>query len=112
MNLDELVSSIPESEAELKIELKRWVEAWKQDDKSINELGYLISKWHGNAWFKDPNISNKFYSDYTKFKEEAIDGIGSMTMNERLYFFSLFEKWDKSNENVKAAIYKKLKANS
>lgn len=112
MNLDELVNSIPESEAELKVALKQWVEAWKQDDKSIDELGFLIGKWHSNVWFKDTNISNKFYSDFTKFKEQAIEGIGGMTMNERLYFFSLFEKWDKSNENVKAVIYRKLKANA
>jgi hypothetical protein len=112
MNLDELVNSIPESEAELKSSLKHWVESWKQDDRTTDELGYSIGKWHGNVWFKDTNISNKFYSDFMAFKREAIEGIGGMTINERLYHFSLFEKWGQSNENQKAIIYRKLKANA
>ncbi len=44
MNLDELVNSIPESEAELKSSLKHWVESWKQDDRTTDELSYSISK--------------------------------------------------------------------
>ncbi len=51
MNLDELVNSVPETELRKNLFLR--VGEWKQDDKDIEALASLISKWHGHVWFKD-----------------------------------------------------------
>jgi len=42
---------------------------------------------------------------------QGIDGIGGMTMNERLWSFGLFDRFDLSQENKeKRIIYQKLHA--
>lgn len=110
MNLDELVNSVPE--IDLRENLSRWVEEWKQDDKDIEKLAYLIGKWHGNVWFQDADASNKFHSEFQSFKSAAIDNIGGLTLNERLYWFGLFELWDSSNETTRNRLRSKLHANA
>lgn len=111
MNLDELVNSIPNSESKLKQDLKKWISDWKMNDKNIDDLERLIGKWHGNVWFEDQQISNKFYEDFQNFNEKAILGIGGMTMIERLYSFGLLDLWDSSDSKTKNIIRLKLKAN-
>jgi hypothetical protein len=110
MNLDELVNSIPNSESELKQDLKKWIDDWKMNDKNIDDLEPLIGKWHGNVWFKDQQVSNKFYEDFRKFNEKAILGVGGITMIERLYWFGLLDLWDSSDSKIKSIIRLKLKA--
>ncbi len=111
MNLDDLVQSIPDSEPDLRNQLAHWVDEWKRSEDSIEKLSYLVGKWHGNVWFKETDVSNKFYQDWTQFKTEAIEGINGMTMNERLYAYGLFALWDSADENAKSIIRAKLKAN-
>jgi hypothetical protein len=111
MNLDELVQSIPNSESDLRNRLFHWIDIWKRNDESIEELCYLIEKWHGNVWFKEDDISNKFHRDWIQFKTSLIYNIGGMTVNERLFHFGLFEIWDSADEKEKSTIRSKLKAN-
>ena len=92
MNLDDLVNSVPE--AQLRDGLSQWDNEWKEDDNNIDHLAYLIDKWHGNIWFKGSDTSNELYDRFQEFKHTAIDGIGGLTLNERLYWFGLFESWD------------------
>lgn len=47
MNLDELVTSVPE--AKLKVELLQWVAEWKKDSSDVNRLYELVAKWHCSA---------------------------------------------------------------
>jgi len=110
MNLDELVDSIPESE--LKAQLLHWVEGWKVDDSDVEALSELIDKWHGSVWFSDQQAQNEFYERFQKFREEAIQGIGGMTVNERLYWFGLFEHWDGSEDESRHRIRAKLRADA
>lgn len=110
MNLDELVASVPE--VELRNGLFRWVNAWKKDDSSIEDLAFLIGKWHGNVWFNNTDESNGFNERFQAFKSMAIVGVGGLTLNERLYWFGLFEEWDSSNESVQARIRVKLHASA
>ena len=86
------------------------MDEWKKDNSDVEALGNLIGKWHGNVWFESQEDQNKFYKDFSKFKSEAIKGIGGMTVNERLYWFSLFEEWDSSNEKGHLRIRGKLHA--
>jgi hypothetical protein len=108
MNLDELIASI--SDSELKNQLKQVVLEWKMSNSSIENLSKTIEKWHGNVWFSARENSDKFYKDFCEFKISAINNINGMTLNERLYWFGLFDIWDKSTKDLKKTIRFKLKA--
>jgi hypothetical protein len=110
MNLDELVASV--TEVELREGLLHWVSEWKNDESDIENLTFMMSKWHGNVWFKDTIESNGFHTRFEVFKKNAVDGIGSLTLNERLYWFGLFEQWDDSNEESQSRIRTKLRENA
>lgn len=111
MNVDDLVQSIPNSESDLRNRLDHWIDDWKSNEESIEKLSYLVEKWYGDVWFKETDVSNKFYQNWIQFKAEAIEGINGMTMNERLYAFGLFSLWDSADEKTKSVIRAKLKAN-
>jgi len=108
MNLDELVNSI--SEQEHREDLTHWVSKWKKDETNIHALYQLIAKWHGNVWFQNQNSQNAFYNNLQKFKHEAIDGLKGMTVNERLFWFGLFEEWDLANNSEQERIRNKIGA--
>ena len=108
MNIDALVNSIEDDE--LRENLSQWIYEWKQDESDINKLYELVAKWHGSVWFKDSSKQNEFWSNLQEFKEIAIKGIGGMTVNERLYWFGLFEEWDNSDEAGQQRIRDKLHA--
>ena len=108
MNLDDLAQSIPDSENVLRHDLARWINGWKKSDASLEELVDLITKWHGNVWFKDPEFSNTFYQNWLHFKTVDIAGVTSMTVNERLYTFGLVELWDTLDEAERAILLAKF----
>jgi len=110
MNLDELVNSIGEKKH--KEQLAVWVQNWKHDHSDVEALGELIEKWQGNIWFSNQECQNEFYENFQKFKSEAIEGISGMTVNERLYWFGLFEEWDNSGEKDHLRIREKLHAHA
>jgi hypothetical protein len=110
MNIDELVESIQNSDIELKKQLEFLIKKWKTDTSSIEDLSLMIEKWHGNVWFSSDKNSNHFYENWKRLKDNAINSIGGMTMNERLYWFGLLEIWDNSNSDEKKTIRIKLKA--
>ena len=48
---------------------------------------------------------------WTEFRKSAIDGIGGMTMNERLYWFGLFDLFNNAkNDAEEEKFYGKLMA--
>ena len=108
MNIDELVNLIPEED--LRSNLSHWVNEWKKDDTDIHRLYELIAQWHGNVWFQDQKSQAEFWSNLQGFKRNAIDSLGGMTVNERLYWFGLFEEWDSSNKKGQQRIREKLHA--
>ena len=110
MNLDELVNSVPE--VELREKLYHWVGEWKQDDKDVEALAYLIGKWNGSVWFQDTDASNKSHSSFQNFKSTAIENIGGLTLNERLYWFGLFGVWENANATTQQRLRSKLHANA
>lgn len=112
MNLDELVNSLPKSEFKLKQSLSYWINEWKSNEEDVNHLEYLLEKWHGNVWFENESISNQVYKNLYDFKRNAIHNISSMTMNERLDCFCLFDKWNLNNIEIQNLIRKKLKADN
>lgn len=111
MTLDELVNSLKNTEPELHLNLEHWIHQWKISNDNIEQLDYLLSKWYGNVWFKKPNDSNEFYKNLKNFREKAISNISRLTLNERLYLFSLAELWDLNDYNIQEKIKTKFKVN-
>jgi len=66
----------------------------------------VTEKFFGNTWLSTQETYTLAYSLWNTFREDAIHGIGGMTMNERLYFFGLFERFDASrSKKEKDTIY-------
>jgi hypothetical protein len=110
MNLDDLVNSILEEEQRMK--LAHRVTEWKEDETDIYGLYEMICKWHGKVSIEGEVAQDNFYSNLQSFKSNAIDNIGGMTVNERLYWFGLFEEWDQSELIEQQRIRGKLHASA
>jgi hypothetical protein len=110
MNLDELVASIPE--ADLEAELSHWVGEWKKDSSDVNRLCELITRWHGITWFADQQAQDEFWAKFQLFKRNAIDGLGGMTVNERLYWFGLIDEWSSLGDAGQKRVRTKLHASA
>lgn len=111
MNLDELVQAFRSISGEkLLKDLAQYIEAWKTDDRSAADLEAMVERFFGNTWLSSDEDHSKAYGLWETFREEAIRGVGGMTMNERLYFFSLFERFDACSTKEKLVIYSKVHA--
>lgn len=85
---------------------------WKQNQDTAEDLKNTIERYIGNSWIEKDEDHLKIYQMWSSFRDEAILGIGGMTMNERLYWFCLFDEFDACpHEKSKLKIYKKLMAN-
>lgn len=83
----------------------------EKDENDINKLYEIVVRWHGNVCFIDASQQNAFWEALQRFKEYAVTGIGGMTINERLYWFGLFEEWDSADDAGQQRIRRKLHAN-
>jgi hypothetical protein len=112
MNLDQLVQALRNiSNEKLLGDLAKYIETWKLDDRNVKELETMVERFFGNTWLPNEEYHSKAYSLWQEFRDEAIRGIGGMTMNERLYNFGLFERFDAiCSEEEKNVIYSKLHA--
>jgi hypothetical protein len=113
MNLDELVSAIKQTSSDsVALKLATLLSSWKDDERDANELETTVERFIGNTWIDSKTEHEKIYSLWFQFRDDAMHGIGGMTMNERLYCFSLFPRWDSAHtEEERKAIYAKLLAN-
>ena len=85
---------------------------WKDSDSNATELERDVERFVGNTWIADAAEHGKIYSLWSSFRGNVIHGIGGMTMNERLYHFGLFPRWDSTHsEEGRKAIYAKLLGN-
>jgi len=84
---------------------------WKESEDTAEQLRQGIERYLGNTWIEKNDDHSKIYRMWASFRDDAIAGIGGMTMNERLYWFGLFNRYDASrNESDKLLVYKKLHA--
>jgi len=84
---------------------------WKLDNNDVRQLEKLIEKFIGNTWIESESEHNGVYQLWTDFKEENIQIIQGMTMNERLVSFGLIKRYDNSRtREEKDVIYRKLLA--
>ncbi len=111
MNLDELTAAIEKVSPELEVQhLVGHLRLWKTDSSNVTDLASLVEHYLGNSWLSTDAVHTVVYSLWASFRTQAIDGIGGMTMNERLYFFGLFEEFENANQNGIEKIYAKLNA--
>ncbi|MCL2156261.1 MAG: hypothetical protein FWH53_11395 [Leptospirales bacterium] len=114
MNLDEFISEIENLTNDDSIHDLLWLlKEWKNNNKTVLELENTIEKFIDSFWPKENEHELlKILQLLNDFKNENIKNIGGMTMNERLYLFSLLDRFDScKNDNKKEIIYKKLLAN-
>ena len=112
MNLDELSQEISKVSSEKVVQdLSRFLVEWKDSKETAEELKEGIERYIGNTWIEKNEDHLKIYRLWSEFREAAISGIGGMTMNERLYWFGLFNRYDAcKNEEEKLLVYRKLHA--
>ncbi len=113
MNLDELATAMKKTSGDpVALKLSDLVSAWKDDESNAKELESTVERYIGNSWISNTAEHKEIYSLWSQFRNDAIHGIGGMTMNERLYSFSLFPRWDSAQtDEDRKAIYAKLLAN-
>jgi len=108
MDIQQLITSVEQED--LRISLSESVSRWKNDQSDIYALYKTLKKWHGSVWFENDESHAEFHSFLEKFKKKSIDGIGGMTVNERLFHFGLLEEWDESDRINQDRIRIKLRA--
>jgi len=113
MNYDEYIEEARRySSEEVVARLVAHLTKWKTDNTNVLELADSIERFFGNAWITSEETHNHLYRLWAGFKTQAISGIGGMTMNERLYWFGLFERFENASELEQKVIYAKLCATS
>lgn len=112
MNLDELTKNIRKvSKEEIVQKLADNIQDWKTDERNAVELRDNVERYLGNTWIEKRTDFDKVYGMWTEFRNSAIDGIGGMTMNERLYWFGLLNLFDEAKNNAEQdKYYEKLMA--
>jgi hypothetical protein len=110
MNIDELTNKIRKVSSEKNVQdLAELIQQWKTDEKNAIELKENIERYFGNAWIDKKSDFENIYGMWSDFRDSAINIIGGMTMNERLYWFGLFELFENlKNDNEKEKYYRKL----
>ena len=114
MNYDEFIKEVDQfSNDEAVARLRKYLVEWKQDDTNVIQLADSIEHFFGNSWIGSEKIHNHLYCLWLNFKTEAITGIGGISMNERLYWFGLFERFDSvQTETAQKVVYAKVCANT
>jgi len=85
--------------------------AWKESNATAGDLSNSLERYFGGVWINSAQDHERAYSIWSIFRREAIESIGGMTMNERLYWFGLFQRWDSlRSEADRQALYRKLHA--
>ena len=112
MNLDELISNIKilSKDDNTISTFLSIIEDWKINNKTVSELNYCIDKFRDGFFPKKDEIHLiKIGMLLHNFQKEIISSINGMTINERIYAFSLFDRFELCKKNSKEEdIYQKL----
>ena len=112
MNLDELVREIRAVSTDLAVQgVADQLAAWKDSPATADDLAATLERYIGNVWIGSKQDHDQVYALWSAFRQDAISAIGGMTMNERLYWFGLFEQFDSLQSDAdRQGLYRKLHA--
>jgi len=88
--------------------LKR-LDRWREDESTVEELVSELDRTLGHIWFSS-NEAHATVALIIARLRDTVAAIGGMTMNERLYAFELFDRWDHSSDAERDVLYKKVLA--
>ena len=110
MNLDQLTQEILRISAEGDVlRLATLLLDWKSDDTTVRKLHERFEQCLEGLQTIDSQRYALLRALWTIFRESSIDGISGMTMNERLYCFSLMDRFDSTSDPKEIhLIYQKL----
>ena len=110
MTIDELASVLSRTSPDTVVQgLARLLVEWKCGAANVNDLRLQVDRYVGNSWIADDSTHAVVLGLWSEFCTTAIEGIGGMTMNERLFHFGLFEEFDNADTSqAKEGIYAKL----
>jgi len=88
------------------------VECWKKNNRTAENLKQTVERFLGNSWIQNEQVYQKIWNAWVAFEIQCIKGMGGMTMNERLYVFDLFGRFDQNTtEHEKEATLAKVLPN-
>ena len=82
---------------------------WKATDATVTDLVAAVERYVGTTWIASEAEHEKVYGAWSEFRDGVIGRIDGMTMNERLYHLSLFDRFDESEQD-RPIVYQKLLA--
>jgi hypothetical protein len=83
VNLDELATAMKEISSDpVVLKLSDLVSAWKDDESDPKELESTVERYIGNTWITNTAEHKEIYNIWSQFRDDAIRGIGGMTVNE------------------------------
>lgn len=112
MDLDELASAIRQISTDpVALKLSELLLRWKSDETNVKELASAVERYIGNTWIANTKEHEEIYRLWSQFRNDAVHGVGGMTMNERLYCFSLIPRFDGTkSDQERTVLYAKLLA--
>jgi uncharacterized protein YbdZ (MbtH family) len=112
MTLDELAVAIRNVSPRQEVQrLAEMLIQWKGDDSSVDDLRDRVEDYIENTWTKSDAVRQQVYDLWAQFAADPIAWIHGMTMNERVYCFSLVEPYDAARTKAKKKpFYAKLLA--
>ncbi len=112
MDLNELANAVKQTSSDpVALRLSDLLLAWKTDPSDVRELEETVERYIGNTWIASAAEHAKIHSLWSQFRDEVIHGVPGMTVNERLYYFSLFPRWDNAHtDEERTQIYGKVLA--
>jgi hypothetical protein len=67
--------------------------------------------YFGNSWIEADEVHERLYAEWVGFRQNVVEHIGGQTMNERLYWFGLSDRYDQCRDGKERdALYAKLLA--
>jgi hypothetical protein len=85
------------------------IDSWLLDATTPDRLVDHLNRLLGNVWFSSRHLHQQVFDALDAFAA-TVGELDGMTMNERLFTFGLFDRWDASTEDVRMSIRLKLRA--
>jgi hypothetical protein len=101
MTLDDLRSAIRRGSADPVAQgLADYFAEWKLEASSnVHDLERSVERYLGNTWINEKAEFDAVYGLWSSFRDASIRRVGGMTVNERLFIFSLIPQWDRAEDD-------------